>query len=93
MKNLHSSKSNVPVVRAHASIKRFPLITLLLLIVMQGLGQTNTYTGSSGGNWNTGGNWSLGVPTAAHDVVIPSNRNVTVNTAGVCKSMNITSGK
>lgn len=92
MKNLHSSKSNVPVVRAHASIKRFPLITLLLLIVMQGLGQTNTYTGSSGGNWNTGGNWSLGVPTAAHDVVIPSNRNVTVNTAGVCKSLTISSG-
>ncbi|MBX2940502.1 MAG: hypothetical protein KF880_10570, partial [Ferruginibacter sp.] len=92
MKNVHTSNRHLPVVFPQASIKIFPIITLLLLFVMQGIGQTNTYTGSSGGNWNTGGNWSLGVPTASHDVVIPSNRNVTVNTAGVCKSLTISSG-
>ena len=52
--------------------------------------QTNTYNGTSGGNWNTAGNWSLGlVPTIAHDVVIPNNKDVFVDTAAVCNSFAI----
>ncbi len=54
-------------------------------------GQTNTLT--TNGNWGTAGNWSLGiVPTAAHDVVVPDNRTLTVNLAAVCKTFTMGAG-
>ncbi len=55
---------------------------------------TNTYTGNSGGNWNTPSNWSLGiVPVAAHDVIVPDAKDVTVNVAvATCKTITISTG-
>jgi hypothetical protein len=66
---------------------------ILLGIGHSTFGQTNTWDGSSSANWNTAANWSLNlVPIAAHDVVIPNNFNVTVNTAAVCNSFTISGG-
>lgn len=43
-------------------------------------GDTITWTGAAGFDWNTGANWSSGVvPTAADNAVIPSNFNVNLN--------------
>ncbi|MDI1315966.1 MAG: hypothetical protein PSU83_01545, partial [Flavobacterium sp.] len=72
------------------------LAVLIVLLSLFGIGkvsaQTNTLN-TGGGNWTTAGNWSLGiVPTAAHDVVIPNNRTVTVNTAAVCNTFTISNG-
>jgi hypothetical protein len=76
------------------SKKHFLFISILLFFFLgnKAFAQTNNYTGASGGNWDLGTNWSLGVPTTAHDVVIPNNRNVVVNTAAVCNSFSITGG-
>ncbi|MBA6152057.1 HYR domain-containing protein [Gelidibacter maritimus] len=51
--------------------------------------QTNTWTGAGANtNWNTVANWSLNaVPTAAHDVVIPTGFNVIINVAATTKSI------
>jgi hypothetical protein len=79
-------------------IRKNILATILLTAIFSGLvsvtfGQTNTWDGSSSNNWNTAANWSLNlVPTSAHDVVIPNNYNVTVNTAAVCNTFTINSG-
>ena len=64
-----------------------------LYLVGSSWGQTNTWDGSTDANWNTAANWSLNlVPIAAHDVEIPNNFNVTVNTNAVCASFTINSG-
>lgn len=73
-------------------------LTYLILISMAFAfpslsGQTNTWTGASGGNWSLSSNWSLThVPTSAEDVVIPDGYNVIVNTAAVCKSFTVNAG-
>ncbi len=69
-------------------------LLLFLLSASSSWGQTtNTWDGSDSNNWNTAANWSLNaVPTTLHDVVIPNNFNVTVNTAAVCKTLVINSG-
>ncbi len=74
-------------------INRFLLIAFFSIAAIAAQSQTNTWDGSSSNNWNTAANWSLNVvPTSAHDVVIPDNFNVTVNTAAVCKSFTINGG-
>jgi hypothetical protein len=58
------------------------LFSFFLVLVQFGISAqtTNTYTRSNG-DWNTASNWSLNlVPSAAHDVVIPSG--ITVNISG-----------
>ena len=51
--------------------------------------QTNTYTGSNG-SWNVASNWSLNlIPTASHDVVIPSGKTVTITAISYAKSVSI----
>lgn len=70
-------------------------ITFIIMFIagQEIFGQTNTWDGSSSTNWNTAANWSLNqVPTSAHDVIIPNNNNVTINTAAVCASFTINSG-
>ncbi|MGL2963205.1 beta strand repeat-containing protein [Flavobacterium sp. RSB2_4_14] len=68
-------------------------ILFCLFFVGNAFGQTNTWDGSSSFNWNTAANWSLNlVPTSAHDVVIPNNFDVTINTAAVCKTFTINDG-
>ncbi|KIA89138.1 T9SS type A sorting domain-containing protein [Kaistella jeonii] len=68
-------------------------IVLLLLISAFAFAQTNTWDGSKSNNWDDYRNWSLNlVPNSAHDVVIPNNYTVTVNTAAVCKTLVINSG-
>ena len=49
--------------------------------------QTNTWTGAVNQNWNSAGNWSLGIPTDAHDVVIPTGSTVNVNIAALINSI------
>jgi len=47
----------------------------------EGLTETNTWSVTGGGNWNTASNWSLGVvPQGCHDVVFPatSSRSVSI---------------
>lgn len=71
--------------------KKFFLAISILFTTLSTFSQTNTYTGSSG-NWGTASNWSLGVPTNQHNVVIPNNRTVTVNTNAICKSLTLQTG-
>lgn len=53
-------------------------------------GQTNTWTGAVNTNWNNAGNWSLGaVPTAAHDVVLNSSVNLSVDANATINSLTI----
>ncbi len=51
----------------------------------------NTYTGASGGSWNTDSNWSLGhAPTAEENAIIPSGKGtVKITNAGVCASLSL----
>lgn len=66
---------------------------LVVAMGLQGWGQTNTWQGTSNGFWNTATNWSLNeIPTSAHDVVIPNNFTVTVNTDAVCNTFTINGG-
>ena len=74
-------------------VKRWIIFMAFLTISVSVFGQTNTWDGSSSNNWNTAANWSLNqVPISAHNVVIPNNFNVTINTAAVCASFTISSG-
>ncbi len=69
------------------------LLIANLFLMSNAVGQTNTWDGSGGANWNIASSWSANhVPTSAEDVVIPNNFTVTVNTAAVCKSFTISSG-
>jgi hypothetical protein len=53
--------------------KSIPLIIILLLSFTIVYPQTNTWEGDVSHTWSTPGNWSLNaVPTASHNVVIPS---------------------
>jgi hypothetical protein len=57
--------------------KALPL-SIVLLFPIASFCQTNTWIGGNA-NWNVAGNWTLGVPTAAHDVVINTSSTITVN--------------
>ena len=53
----------------------------------------NTYTGVSGGAWETASNWSLqSVPAASHTVVIPNGKTVTLAGEGVAGALQIAPG-
>ncbi len=56
---------------------------------MAATSQTNTWTGGTDTNWGTAANWTLGVPTAAHDVVIPAGSTVVLNVSGNTKSISL----
>lgn len=76
-----------------ALFKYVLILTFLFIITNYSFAQTNTWDGSTSNNWNTASNWSLNlVPTVAHDVVIPNNFAVTVNTAAVCNTLTINGG-
>lgn len=67
------------------------LFSLFLVLVQFGIfaQSTNTYTGSNG-NWNTASNWSLNlVPTATHDVVIPSGVTVNISADSFAKNISL----
>jgi hypothetical protein len=67
------------------------LLCTLFLVLVQTIvsAQTNTYTGTNN-SWATAANWSLGiVPTASHDVVIPSGKTVNISLDSFAKSINI----
>jgi hypothetical protein len=66
------------------------LCTLFLVLVQTAVSaQTNTYTGTNS-SWSTASNWSLGVvPTASHDVIIPSGKTVTIDINAEAKSISI----
>ena len=67
------------------------LLFAVFLMVQLGFGQTNTWDGTSGNNWDTPANWSLNeVPTSVHDVVIPATFTTVIDVDNaVCKSLNI----
>ena len=70
--------------------KKQLLYTFLFIALglVNGYGQTNTWTGTTSTAWDTATNWSLNlVPITAHDVVIPNVTNKpTISVAGaVCK--------
>ncbi len=74
---------------------RASLITLITccLTLVRVSGQTNTWVGPSGSFWSTSSNWSLGVvPTAAHDVVIPTAKTIFMNTNGQCNKIELDGG-
>ncbi len=63
------------------------LVVLILLCAKMSFSQA-TFTGTSGGNWNTAGNWSTNsVPDINVDVIIPNGKSVVINTAAECKSL------
>ncbi|MBC7749692.1 MAG: T9SS sorting signal type C domain-containing protein [Methylotenera sp.] len=67
------------------------LLTTLFFVLIHSLvsAQTNTYIGANG-SWNIAANWSLGlVPTASHDVVIPSGKIVTVSANASANNLSV----
>ena len=67
------------------------LLTTLFFVLIHSLvsAQTNTYTGANG-SWNIAANWSLGlVPTASHDVVIPSGKMVNIFLDSLAKTVSV----
>lgn len=65
---------------------------LLLVVILFNLTSSSfsqlTFTGSSGGNWNTAGNWSANrVPNINDDVIIPNAKSIVINTAAECNSL------
>ncbi|WP_309641473.1 T9SS type A sorting domain-containing protein [Flavobacterium sp.] len=52
--------------------------------------QTNTFNGAISNNWNVAANWTLNtVPTALHDVVIPTGKSVEIYNAATTKSLQL----
>jgi hypothetical protein len=67
------------------------LFSLFLVLVQFGIfaQSTNTYTGSNG-DWNAASNWSLNlVPTATHDVVIPSGITVNISADSFARTVSV----
>ena len=63
------------------------IFALSLVLNTNAFAVTKTFNVASG-NWNTGGNWSpSGVPLSGDDVIIPSDRAVTVDVAAVCATL------
>ncbi|RTY90875.1 T9SS sorting signal type C domain-containing protein [Flavobacterium sp. GT3R68] len=76
----------------HTSKNKAVSISLLLLVLgsLNAFSQTNTFTGTVNSNWNTAMNWSLlAVPTAIHDLVIPSGKSVIVNADASAKTISL----
>lgn len=67
------------------------LYTLLLILVQTTLlAVTKTYIGTNG-SWNTAGNWSpSGVPTAADEVIIPTQRTVNITGTTIIYAYSVT---
>jgi len=73
------------------NLKIFKLLIVLTLFSFSNLSFAITNTANSSGPWETASNWSQGhVPLSTEDVVISSNYNLTINSAAVCLSLNIT---
>ena len=69
------------------------LFILLILFTIKPIhSQTNTWNGSTDGDWHKECNWSLNtIPTAAHDVTIPTVGTYPTVTANAhCRTLNIT---
>jgi len=60
-------------------MKRYLLLSLLVIFSFVVNAQTNTWTGGASGNWTTSSNWSLGHdPTSSEDAVITANCTISV---------------
>ncbi len=71
----------------------FLLAIILLVLGQKGYSQTNTWNGGGGNNWSSPTRWSQGhIPTAAEDVVVPNNKTLNIDMAGVCNSFTIQGG-
>lgn len=72
--------------------------TLFFLILFVACGwflqaQTNTFTAAIDNNWNNGLNWSLNIlPTAAHDVVVPTGRTLNAYNVAQVRSIQVQAG-
>ena len=57
-------------------MRKILLLLLAVLLLQQATLAQNTWTGSTGTDWNTGTNWSTGqAPTATDDVIIAASGN------------------
>ena len=72
-------------------MKKLLFLSLLLAFGLAGFSQTNTFNGNTDNFWNTATNWTLGVPTAAHDVVIPLGEEcvIAINTTNYANSIEV----
>lgn len=69
-------------------MKKPLLLSILFAFSMMLFSQTNTWTGAADNNWSNVANWSLNaVPTAANDVIIPTDKTVNLNVAGATRSI------
>lgn len=68
------------------------LLFVFGFVFSQVLAQTNTWNGSTDNDWHKSCNWSLdAIPTAAHDVVIPTvTPYPTITSNAHCKTISIT---
>jgi len=55
------------------------LMAIMLGVCQTSRAQTATWTGASGGEWNTAGNWDIGVPGVGTNAVIPTAAAVNYN--------------
>jgi hypothetical protein len=74
-------------------MKKLLILVVFLLNFTSFSFSQKSFTGTSGGNWNTGTNWTpSGIPASTDDVTIPDNKSVVINTAAVCKTLTMGSG-
>lgn len=75
------------------TMKAISLFIIILLIHFNARAVTVTYSGLSGGNWNTPGNWSTGsLPGTTDSVIIPNGLSVTVDVNADITSLNMGTG-
>lgn len=73
----------------HKSFLAYVLLLSLFCAIAQA--QTNSWTGAaSDSDWHNANNWSLlEVPTASHDVSVPTASNVTISADAACLSLSL----
>ncbi|MFC5269461.1 beta strand repeat-containing protein [Adhaeribacter terreus] len=74
-----------------SSVKQRLLLLFLSFLPLFNLQAQTTITAKNSGNWGDASTWDNGVPTAADNVIIPDNQQVTLNTTGACANLTINS--
>ncbi|MGO3184449.1 MAG: T9SS type A sorting domain-containing protein [Aequorivita sp.] len=65
-------------------MKRLLLFSILSIFCLTISAQTKTWVGPSGGSFNVAANWNpSGIPSSAHDVIIPAGSNILLDGASI----------
>ncbi len=89
--NIQSKSRNVfQTLRGHKFIYGLLLLIGMMSVVSSAIAETNTWTGASGGFWNTSTNWSTNaVPTSSTDVIINSMVEIQIGTSPTINKLTV----